>query len=198
MKKARINGLTAIPKEYFDGKKELGRGVRLQEDSRIFCWDQSLVSVSLTEAEREDPLYQVNAFTGKLPSSRVYPLLFDDDDFVRSFAFMRRVVEEGIGHLEALNDADRTLFNVGLRDAYIASAKGLLSNAETQLFAQVVALVDEKEPLLEVQGLLMSFYPTQTHKLARFIELDSSSENEGVLAEFAAGTKLVFVDPFEV
>ncbi len=182
-----------MPPEYFSAarSKELPRHVSFENGS--FQWDDEKLCVSFTEAEKQDALFLVNVLTGKLITCRILPLLFDDAS-PRGYEFLRSVAANP-KVLEKLSDSDTTLFNVGLRDWFYAASKSLLSEAEKELFRSVVELVEEPSPLLEAQGLAMSYYPTRTMKLVRFFEGEGDADQ--LLAE-VAGTRMVFVDATEL
>jgi hypothetical protein len=192
MKRAKTLNECALPAKYFSAQRsgELARFVTFSDGS--LAWDAEKLSVSLSEEEKEDALLLVNIFTGRIITSRVLPLLFSHGP--RSLDFYARAAKEP-RLVQELSEADRVVFNVGLRDLYVACSKDLLSAAEVNVFRAVVAIVEEPQPLLEVQGLCLSYYPTQSKRLVRFAEMDGDAEQ--LLAEIG-GCKMCFADPGEL
>lgn len=151
--------------------------------------------MTFSEDELQDPLFLVSVFTGGLVSSRVLPLIWDSDTTpatkVRSLPFLRKATHQV---LQTLSDEERSLFNVGLRDLAFAASCKLLSEADLCTFRNVVALVTEEQPLLDIQGLRVSYYPSSDFKLVRFFESDADSE----LLAHVGGMRMGFVNAREL
>jgi hypothetical protein len=181
-----------MPAKYFPANLsgELARFVTFSDG--VMSWDAEKLSVSLSEEEKEDALLLVNIFTGRIITGRALPLLFATG--VRSLDFYARVAKEP-RLVQELSEADRVVFNVGLRDLYLACSKDLVSAAEADVFRAVVAIVEEPEPLLEVQGLGLSYYPSRAMRQVRFAEMDGDAEQ--LLGE-VGGCKMCFADPGEL
>jgi hypothetical protein len=205
MKKAKKNPCV-VDEKYFSSNRvaELPRFVSWENNT--FCWDESKICVAFTEEEKQDPLFLVNVFTGSLVCSRALPLIWDSGN-ERSLAALKAVLKEGT--LGELVEESRTMFNVALRDLFFASSRKLLNPDEQKLFEELVETANEDQPLLDVQGLSISFYPTARFKLGvlwcvfncfsfifcsfpvvRFFELESDSE----LIASVAGVRMGFVN----
>jgi hypothetical protein len=96
--------------------------------------------------------------------------------------------------LMKMPDDERNALNVTLRDLFFAASQKLLSDSEIQLFKSVVALVKEEQPLVEIQGLRVSYYPTEEFKLVRFFEFETDSE----LLACVSGMRMGFVNSAEL
>jgi hypothetical protein len=93
MKKLKKNPLCSIPSKYFSSKSvgDLPRFVRFVDSSFVL---EPQILASFSEAEKQDPLFLVNVFTGKLPCSRVLPLVWDESNNGRSLKFLHEIVKK--------------------------------------------------------------------------------------------------------
>lgn len=85
---------------------------------------------------------QKNIISGKIISSKVYPLIYDDETGtpetnLRSIAFYRDLIKNPESYTK-LNDSDKIIVSIGLRDLYIASEINLLSDEEVTIFKKLL------------------------------------------------------------
>ncbi|KAH8896193.1 hypothetical protein GQ53DRAFT_622265, partial [Thozetella sp. PMI_491] len=102
-----------------------------------------------------------------------------------------------------LADAEKRLVGLGVRDLFLASSRGLLSDEERQVLGCVVDVLDESAGSVRVDGVTFSFHPSTRCKVARFVEgVDARADDalRPFFAQVASEPRLfvVFVDPGEL
>ena len=110
----------------------LPRHVKLENNKLVY--DNLKLVV---ENHKDDKLMLENVFHGKIISSKIYPLIYDEESDVpeikfRSLSFYRKCIQDN-NLYEQLEDNYKIYFMIGLRDLYIASQRNLLNDEENQL-----------------------------------------------------------------
>ena len=202
LKRTRLTNSCAIPELYLKDRTEpnLCRFVTLAEG--VLTWDEEKLTTAFSSEQRCDGLFLLGVFGGFIASADVLPLIWERGG-QRSLERFREIVanDDAKGLLAGLSNEERTNLNVGVRDLYFASSRGLLSEEETTLLQSIVQLLEEEHPIMEYQGLQMSYYPTSSMKALRFLGAEAMPELNVEVRECVgrvAGHCLVFCDPSEL
>lgn len=178
-------------------------------------WDETKIKCFLSQDELDDivSVRQLVDGTDITFTSRFHPLIFDhaplerDTVRLRSLSFLGALAGRDPGAMDQysnLSKAQKRLVGLGIRDLYLATTNGLLSDEENEILTRVADLVDETAGCTTVTGMTVSFYPCASFKVIKFIEeLNLNPQDQGVLPYFAQvldTPKLyaVFVDPSEL
>jgi len=168
-----------------------------------YSWDKEKIFVH--ECLQDDLLMLQNVFEGKIISPLVYPLVFENKSpqkeiSVRSLQFYKEVQNDALLYT-ILSSHDKIYFLIGLRDLFIAAARGILNQDEKQMLVKIVELIDPNDVDIKyktINNMEVAPYPTASHKMVRFIEEPLDEENP-VIEEFFVrnelGLLIGFVDP---
>ena len=178
-------------------------------NTKQYTWDHNLISVH--NSFHDDVLMLQNVFEGNITSSEIYPLVFDTktnykEISLRSVEFYREV-DQNNDIYRQLSLEEKHCFLIGVRDLFIASCRGILSEEEKNLLKRIVEIIDPSEddesivrrPILNMN---VTPYPTRSNKVVRFIPQDANATEEQVIDECFARNELSmiigFVDPCEL
>lgn len=123
---------------------------------------------------------------GMTLNAQVYPLVFEDVDAsapdvvrFRSLPFFRELLASASSDedFEALSETQKEILAIGIRDLSIADCSGLLMHEEQDILRGMIQIVKTISETLDIQGMDVSFHPSTTHTMPRFIEdLDKKTE----------------------
>jgi hypothetical protein len=147
-----------------------------------------------------------DALTGK-----IWPLLFDrpssnSPDFVRlrsSEFFIHLLEDGGTDRFQAMSHTKQHTVAVGVRDLFLASWQGNLSDEENVLLNDMTQMMSQPVADFSIQGMEISFHPCANFRMLRFItNLDAFIEQkwEPYFVQVMNEPRLfaVFVDPTEL
>ncbi|KAK1756532.1 hypothetical protein QBC47DRAFT_343414 [Echria macrotheca] len=186
-----------------------------QQEQKIE-WDTAKIKCFLSDKERSDTPKLRNLLDGSVvdsSSSRIHPLLFDTptdgDENIRSLPFLRSLISDPYlqQQYSTWNTEKKRVVGLAVRDLYLASTTpGLLTDDECSLLVKLAEVLDDTSgvSIIEMQGMTISFHPTPSRKVAKFIEdLDTklpSAEWIPFFAQVLGKPRLftVFVDAAEL
>jgi len=182
-------------------------------------WDKTKIKSFLSEEELGDSEAMRRLLDGSgsdiALASRFHPLIFDHDSSsnskarrLRSLPFLKALASGGSesetqNEYNRLDPGEKRLVGLAIRDLFLASTRGLLEYGEDEeLLRKVVEAVDDTVGCVSLRGMTVSFYPSASFKMAKFVEgLESFlEEKEKYFAQVMDTPKLymVFVDPREL
>lgn len=203
-KEERENKLTRYSYLKLDIKKDiLPRFVNFKEK---YIWEQSKINYM---EDLEDKLLMTNIFQGKIITSKVYPLIFDNFNDkttsslikVRTLKFYKDYVSNSTIY-ESLNDEEKLSFCIGIRDLFFASENNLLNEEEKELVLNIASRLEDDILNIQVNGIESSPYPTKTKKMSQWVErdlLEDFEENELIyFIQNKLELYLMFIDPSDL
>src|SRR3972149_7832021 len=151
--------------------------------------------IYISDNFKDDKYYINNVLCGKIISSHIYPILFNDyndhDVSLNKFRSIKFYNECTYGIFESLEDEEKSYFLIGLRDLFFANEAALLD--------KITDYIDIIYNGFEYQGLNVSFYPTKYNKMIRIIENKMSFDDNNYFASLTNNTFLyVFINPAEL
>lgn len=167
-----------------------------------FIFDE--IKLKVNKSIEDDKLLLKNIISGKIISSEIYPLIYDCETEeveikYRSIPFYLKVIED-INLYINLTDDNKIIFNIGLRDLFIAQERNLLHDAEINILNNIVNLIHDNFIKISVEGMSLTPNPTSENKLVKFTE--SIEFTDPVLEQYFVknnlGMLMVFVDPQEL
>lgn len=178
-------------------------------------WDETKIKCFLSEQELSDPESMRRLMNGTdiAFASRFHPLIFDQVPAgsstvrLRSLPFLGALAFGEPGALreyKSLYDDDqKRLVGLAVRDLFLASMRGLLDEDEKQVLKKLVGVVDDTVGCTAFGGMTISFYPSASFKMVKFVDGLDSSSKQGILPYFAQVLETpklhaVFVDPCEL
>ena len=143
-----------------------------------YTYDNEKIYIS--DNFKDDKYYINNVLCGKIISSHIYPILFNDyndhDVSLNKFRSIKFYNECTYDIFESLEDEEKSYFLIGLRDLFFANEAALLD--------KITDYIDIIYNGFEYQGLNVSFYPTKYNKMIRIIENKMSfDDNKHILTE---------------
>jgi hypothetical protein len=157
-------------------KMNLPRHVIQNEDTYII--DTNKINV---DVDKDDKLYLNNVINGKIISSNVYPLIYDNiedknnNNYYRCFDYYRKTIDD-ISLYNDLEDEQKLYFLTGLRDLMVSTDDFLLNKEEIKILKKVIHIVKDELIQLNVNGLDVSPFPSNRHKIIRHIKLNIDDE----------------------
>jgi len=204
---------TVLRRQRRRAARRLGRRSRSHVRDGAYEWDDSKISSFLSETERSSPDSVKAILSGRVLSPRLHPLIFpdaaeEDPDCLRlrSLSFFGRLLEDddgGAGRYDALAPAQKQIVGVGVRDLYLAANRGMLADRETEILEDMLKLLSGHEGQTQVGGMHLSFHPSASFRLLKFVRaLDARVGDEwsSLFAQVLDTPALfaVFVDPAEL
>ncbi|KAH6873799.1 hypothetical protein B0T10DRAFT_553070 [Thelonectria olida] len=174
--------------------------------------DETKINLSSSQSEGKDSAWMRHVIQGDILDARVYPLIFEtspsdapDVLLFRTLSYWTRILDyaDGTSNYRDLTIEQKRIVAVGVRDLYIAEMAGLLGETEKDLLQKMVQLIDQGLEELQLGGLCLSFHPSNTFSMIRFIENldDKVGQGEAKLyAQVMNNPKLfaVFVNPADL
>jgi len=165
-----------------------------------YTWDSSKITVEQSLAD--DTYMLSNVFKGQIISPHIYPLIFDskcesEEISLRSLEFYREV-KENKEKFEKLSLTQRFNFMIGVRDLFVASCRGLLTEEENGLLKAMTNLIDSNDKDIikkTIQNLSVTPYPTLQNKMVKFVPCNSQAMIDEYFIRNELGLFMVFVDP---
>lgn len=131
----------------------------------------------------------------------------DPDSHWQSVAFFHEVIADA-PHASAkyalLNAEQKLILALGVRNLFLATCRsGSARETDRQILDRMVDILDEDENLAFVGGMSVSFYPSRSHAVLKYVEdLDKKVRGRSVshFAQVMSTPRLfaVFVDPAEL
>ncbi|KAH7137851.1 hypothetical protein EDB81DRAFT_948974 [Dactylonectria macrodidyma] len=175
--------------------------------------DESKIKCLLSQDERQDASLMRNLVRGLEFSSLLHPLIFDAAEYddpeivrLRSVPYFHELLADatpGGSKYSSLSHKQKLIVSVGVRDLFFAVSNGSASEHERQLLDGILQILDDPVDKVQVDGLTISFHPSATFKLAKYIEgLDDrvGPVQARLFAQMMDMPRLftVFVDPAEL
>jgi hypothetical protein len=166
-------------------KTAIARWCTVNENGEFEINTERIKTLSaLNSSDDFDDILRGNSITG-----RVWPLIFDDTPEIiapvarfRTLGFYRQLLEEtdnSITLYHSLDASEKRTVCVGVRDLYLAAWRGLLDESESTLLTRICQVISNPIDLTHVQGMDISFYPSTTFSVLKFIEnLDGLVDEE--------------------
>ncbi|KAM5347431.1 hypothetical protein ACJ41O_010436 [Fusarium nematophilum] len=175
--------------------------------------DESNIKCMLSQDEQDDASLMRKLVRGLEFSSRLHPLIFDtaeDDDpemiRLRSVPYFHELLADttagGFKH-SSLSHRQKRIVSVGVRDLFFAISNGSASEHDRQLLDDILRVLDDPVDKVQVDGMTVSFHPSASFKVVKFIEgLDERAgpDQARLFAQMTNTPRLfaVFVDPAEL
>jgi len=171
-----------------------------KNDQQIFSWDETKIIVNIP---KEDKLMLANVFKGRMISQNIYPLIYDTYTDIkeikyRSLAFYTDLINACVSY-DMIPHEYQIYFEIGIRDLFMASYMGILNVDEIDLLRQVIEIIPDHKSF-HTHGMDISYYPTSTKKLIRYIDGKefSDPEIEPYFIKNTAFMYMIFVDPSDL
>src|SRR4029078_2361424 len=132
------------------------------------------------------------------------PLIYDCETDIpeikyRSISFYYKVSNNNKLYFK-LNEEQKIIFSIGIRDMYIAQERNLLNNSEVKILEDIINLLHNNIISINVEGMNLTPNPTSNNKLIKYS--DSIEFNDSVLQQYFIKNNvdmyMVFVDPQEL
>lgn len=174
--------------------------------------DETRVKHQLSQDQLNDHIFMREMMYGLKLHAKVYPLVFENVDAgapdivrFRSLSFFRELLASADRDkdFEALSEAHKEILAIGIRDLSIADCSGLLKQEEQDVLRGMIQVVKATSETLDISGMNISFHPSTTYMMPRFVEdLDKkmSSPKAARYAQVMNAPRLfaVFVNPADL
>lgn len=165
-----------------------------RDSSNNILIDSSKIRCHLQQHQINDKIFLNAVIKGVTPSSKIYPLIYDDPFFEkRSLAFLKSCSDEDLKDISA---------RLAIRDLFLASYFGLTTFEDNALLVNVVNRIDKIDEIShQIDNLTITFHPTISHKAMRFVKSEFLPKNlSDFFVDFGDDCKfkLAFVDPSEL
>ncbi|KAH7124846.1 hypothetical protein B0J13DRAFT_511141 [Dactylonectria estremocensis] len=184
----------------------------IQQDGKVLL-DDTRIKCFLPQSQREDSALMREVVQGRILSAKVYPLIFQnaqrdalDTVKLRTLPYFMALAAgdaDGGSQYQSLTPEQRKIVAVGVRDLYIAGSTDLLSEQQMSTLEKMLQTLDDGLETQQIGGMTVSFYPSRTFSIMKFIEdLDEKVGNDEstVYAQLMDTPKLfaVFVNPADL
>jgi len=179
-----------------NSKDILPRNIRLDELGKIIIEDNDKI---ICNEDCNDKLLIKNVLKGKIISSNIYPLIYDNGNY-RSIVFYEEVIIDN-NKFTSLDEENKLQFVIGIRDLYMAYQMGILNDEEIKLLKNIINLIDDDYIFnLNINGLDISPYPLKEKNMVRFISINDIQIDDNIKNYFIICDNLymLYISPHDL
>lgn len=145
----------------------------------------------------EDEDYMKKLFDGEIISTKYYPFIFDEKDktklsYFRSQTFYNEVLDNNDLYYD-LDDDNKIIFGIGLRDMFIANNEKKLNKTKQKILMELTNIIDNKNHIM-IENYQITPYPTRTNKICRFFNIFENNKYFAIFDNFVLG----FMNPYDL